>query len=432
MVTTSCPNCGKPLRPGARFCGNCGHTIVATPAAQSGAPPASPATIACPQCGKPVRVGAKFCNNCGKVLQPESVPPVIPVPPAPPVSPAPSLEKPDAGPTLKQAAQPQTAAAPVVNQLSGAPSARVASPSQSRAGPGRKIMWPLIILLLVVICGLVGGGAYIYFKDPFSWFAATKASPTAPVPSQTPELAPLGTATQVELATQNPPTQNSVVAVVPTEATTLVATLEVTPTILTTPVVPVTSTIRPDAPVILLNDYFNDPLNLNWKAWGSPRPILRSGPGDNWLELTATEKPETAGVTTRMEIASTPGNVIEFEGQLNPNYANFPLYFDWDPLQFDRGPENTTPTVLHMEILNNRIILQAPAANNTCQKGFEGAKQHRYMLKFSGEKLVELYIDGNEQAICQLDTGIKAIPGRISFSGTGWVSHVLVTSSSLP
>jgi hypothetical protein len=432
MVTTSCPNCGKPLRPGARFCGNCGHTIVNAPAAQSGAPPASPNTIACPQCGKPVRVGAKFCSNCGKVLQPESVPPVTPVPPAPPVSPAPFVEKPDAGPTLKPAVQPQTTAAPAVNQLAGAPSARAASPTQSRAGSGRKIMWPLIILVLVVICGLIGGAAYIYFKDPFSWFAAAKASPTVLVPSQTPELAPIGTATQAELATQNPPTPNSVVAVVPTEAITLTATLEGTSTILTTPVAPVTSTIRSDAPVILLNDYFNDPLNLNWKAWGSPRPILRSGPGDNWLELTATEKPETAGVTTRMEIASTPGNVIEFEGQLNPNYANFPLYFDWDPLQFDRGPENTTPTVLHLEILNNRIILKAPAANNTCQKGFEGAKQHRYLLKFTGEKLVELYIDGNEQAICQLDTGIKAIPGRISFSGTGWVSHVLITGSSLP
>jgi uncharacterized Zn finger protein (UPF0148 family) len=49
MTTTSCPNCGKPLRPGARFCGNCGHTIPATPSAQAGTPP-SPARNAVSQC----------------------------------------------------------------------------------------------------------------------------------------------------------------------------------------------------------------------------------------------------------------------------------------------------------------------------------------------------------------------------------------------
>jgi hypothetical protein len=293
-------------------------------------------------------------------------------------------------------------------------------------------MWPLLILALVVVCGLGGGGVYIYFKDPFGWLATTKASPTAPQPSQTPEPAATATATKVELSTQNPPTATFTVAIEPAATVALTATLEVSPTILFTPAVPVTGTTPSAAPAILLNDYFTDPLNVNWKAWGSPRPIIRSGPGNNWLELPVNDKPETAGVTTRMEIANAPGNVIEFEGQLNINYANFPLFFDWDPLQFDRGPENTNPTVLHLEIQDTRIVLQAPAANNTCQKEFEGAKQHRYVLKFVGEKKVELYIDGDNQAICQLDMGIKAVPGRISFTGTGWVSHVLVTGLNLP
>ena len=117
------------------------------------------------------------------------------------------------------------------------------------------------------------------------------------------------TATQVQLSTQNPPTPTFTVAVVPVEAATLTATIEVSSTFSLTPAALVSSTTPSEPPAILLNDYFNDPLNINWKAWGSPRPILRSGPGDNWLELTATEKPETAGVTTRMEIASAPGNV---------------------------------------------------------------------------------------------------------------------------
>ncbi len=422
MTTTNCPNCGKPLRPGARFCGSCGYTISTTPSAQAGAPPAAPATIACPQCGRPVRVGAKFCSNCGKVLQPEPPLPAAPLPPAPQPTEKPAVEL-----ALKPAAQPQPVPTPTAR-----PPARVAAPAQSKTGAGRKIMWPLLILVLVVVCGLGGGGAYVYFKHPFGWLAATKASPTAPQPSQTPKPAATATATNEALSTQNPSTPTFTVAVEPATTVALTATLEVSPTILFTPAVLVTGTASAAAPAILLNDYFNDPLNINWKAWGSPRPIIRSGPGNNWVELTATDKPETAGVTTRMEIASAPGYVIEFEGQQNPNYANFPLFFDWDPLQFDRGPENTNPTVLHLEIQSTRIVLQAPAANNTCQKAFEGAKQHRYILKFVAEKKVELYIDGDNQALCQLDMGIKPIPGRISFTGTGWVSHVLITGSNLP
>lgn len=430
MTTTNCPNCGKPLRPGARFCGSCGYTIPATASAQASTPPASPATIPCPQCGKPIRVGSKFCSNCGKVLQQEPALPETPGTPAPPVE-TPVLE-----PPLKAAVQPKPIAAPAGSPPAGSSLSRVAAPTQSEIGPGHKFMWPLIVLALLVICVLGGGGAYVFLKDPFGWFAAAKASPTVPVPSQTLELAATASATEVVISTENPPTPTFTVAVVPavtaTPTTTLTASLEISPTIAFSPAVPVTGTTPSAPPAILLDDEFNGPLNINWKAWGSPRPILRSGPGDSWLELTATENPAMAGVTTRIQIANAPGNVIEFEGQLNPNYANFPLFFDWDPLQFDRGPENTTLTVLHLAIQNNRIVLQAPAANNTCQQELEGAKQHSYALKFVGDKQVALYIDGRDQAICQLDLGIMAIPGRISFTGTGWVTHVLVTGAELP
>ena len=375
MATTSCPNCGKPLRPGARFCGNCGHTIPATPSAQAGASPAGPDTIACPQCGKPVRVGAKFCSNCGKVLQQESTLPAMPVPPAPSVPPAPPVEKPVSEPTIETGSSTPTGCSASRQPAAGAPSARVAAPSQSQAGrwsqndvavdhpgiggdlrAGRR--WSVCLLLKILLAGsrqLKPALLPLFPARRLSWRRLRLRRTW----NSRPKI---------------PPTPTFTVAVVPAITVTLTATVEVTPTILLTPAVPVTGTTPSGAPAILLNDYFNDPLNINWKAWGSPRPILRSGPGDNWLELTATEKPETAGVTTRMEIANSPGNVIEFEGQLNPNYANFPLFFDWDPLQFDRGPENTTPTVLHLAIQNNRIVLQAPAANNTCQKEFKGAQ----------------------------------------------------------
>jgi membrane protease subunit (stomatin/prohibitin family) len=48
-----CSQCGKPLTPDAKFCGECG-------AAQS--------ATACPSCGRPADPGAKFCPECGAKL----------------------------------------------------------------------------------------------------------------------------------------------------------------------------------------------------------------------------------------------------------------------------------------------------------------------------------------------------------------------------
>lgn len=56
----ACPKCGSSVQQGARFCPNCGATIVA--------PSASQATSACPNCGKPVAAGARFCPECGQKL----------------------------------------------------------------------------------------------------------------------------------------------------------------------------------------------------------------------------------------------------------------------------------------------------------------------------------------------------------------------------
>ncbi|MHB0877409.1 MAG: zinc ribbon domain-containing protein [Anaerolineae bacterium] len=50
----NCAQCGKGLRPGAKFCDNCG-----APAAAQGQP------SNCPSCGRPLRAGAKFCDECG-------------------------------------------------------------------------------------------------------------------------------------------------------------------------------------------------------------------------------------------------------------------------------------------------------------------------------------------------------------------------------
>ncbi len=61
-ANSACPQCGKAIKPGRKFCGSCG-----TPVALS-APPQTPAKLTCPQCHQPVNPGAKFCRNCGTLL----------------------------------------------------------------------------------------------------------------------------------------------------------------------------------------------------------------------------------------------------------------------------------------------------------------------------------------------------------------------------
>ena len=57
----SCPRCGTPLAPGARFCPRCGLSADGTPAL------ASPAAV-CPNCGAPVTPGTAFCSQCGSPI----------------------------------------------------------------------------------------------------------------------------------------------------------------------------------------------------------------------------------------------------------------------------------------------------------------------------------------------------------------------------
>jgi hypothetical protein len=64
---TACPSCGKPLKPGAKFCGSCGarfDEIQVKPVKERKAK--SPAV--CPNCGKPVEIGWKGCPFCGQSL----------------------------------------------------------------------------------------------------------------------------------------------------------------------------------------------------------------------------------------------------------------------------------------------------------------------------------------------------------------------------
>src|SRR2546428_10227883 len=50
----SCPRCGHPNPPVAKFCSNCGASL----------------ELRCPACGHVNAPGGRFCNECGEALRP--------------------------------------------------------------------------------------------------------------------------------------------------------------------------------------------------------------------------------------------------------------------------------------------------------------------------------------------------------------------------
>ncbi len=67
---TICPNCGKAVKQGKKFCSNCGFKIQKDTSQNPALKSASETLIVhCPNCGNAVKPGKKFCSNCGfKIL----------------------------------------------------------------------------------------------------------------------------------------------------------------------------------------------------------------------------------------------------------------------------------------------------------------------------------------------------------------------------
>ncbi len=68
--SATCPSCGKLLKPGAKFCMGCGAPVSA-PVEQVKPVESS---VVCPSCGKPLKPGAKFCMGCGTPIAQTSQP----------------------------------------------------------------------------------------------------------------------------------------------------------------------------------------------------------------------------------------------------------------------------------------------------------------------------------------------------------------------
>jgi hypothetical protein len=400
-MTISCPKCGKPLRPGVKFCGNCGSPVQAGPQAQTDA-----ATILCPHCNSPVRSGAKFCNVCGKALD------QVPQPAAPPAGGA------------RPAGAPPVMPPPAVASQEGRPAeARPVAPARRRRSGW---LWALVGLL-VIVCLLAGGGGFLYFRNPAGLFRKATTSATA-LPATTQVI--LATTTEAPTATiELQPTDTTAPLPLPTTS----VPEETVPPVQETPVVTVTSTITSaeptQEPVTLLFDDFTDSLAFNWNTWGNPRPLIKPGPQSSWLDLVA-EDSGAAGVTSKREkaIPNASGVVIEFGAQLNERFPQYVLMFDWDPMSYDRGPDNRDPGAIHLEIRRNKMQFSTPRTASGCESELAGTVSHTFTLRIVEGQGVDLYIDGDGLPVCRIaNMGQEVVAGRISFTGLGWVTRVLVT-----
>jgi hypothetical protein len=181
--------------------------------------------------------------------------------------------------------------------------------------------------------------------------------------------------------------------------------------------------------MVLFEDPFDGGLREHWVSWGEPRATIGSGFGDNWLYLKAID-PGQAGVTTRPEFSfsNAPGVEIEFDAQMDEKYPQAALILDWDPATFDRGPENREEGILRLEIRLKQIKLYGRATREVCEQAIASAASHTYLLRLTDGQGVALFLDGAEQPICQLASlETPPQPGKLSFSGLGWVSRVKVT-----
>jgi len=432
MATTTCPNCGKPLRPGAKFCGHCGATLpaAAPPLAtgQQAAPPAAaqPGAL-CPHCGKPVRPGAKFCSNCGKTIEPTGE---FPRPAAAEISASPPV----ASATGEQPRPKPAGAVP-------------APPPAAKSAP-RKGIPVLLLAILVVGCGLASVAGYFAAcrlgifgqKTPSAAVSATVAQLITESPAPTDTFAPTSTELPPSSPTQEtqPPTSTIAVETATQPAATqplLAGTLTITQVV--SPTVALTNTSAPlplPATTLLFEDTFDQDLATNWRTWGSQRPTIDIGPGDRWLSLKA-EVPTSAGATTRRDLAIVLdfGAVIEFEAQLNSRFSRYTLFFDWDPESRNRGPDLLEPGVIHLEIRQEQLKLQTPITEETCVQPVNALEKHLYRLQVTSNQGLELYLDDNPVPVCQITSiGLGPLPGSITFSGLGWVTRVKVLAPVKP
>ena len=394
-MPNTCPNCQRPVRTGAKFCGFCGTRLTpvnASPGtpptpAGSAAPDAGPSGGYCPYCHSPLRLGVKFCSSCGKPLPgPASAQPPTPAPPAPP---------------------PQTPAAEQKTSRE--------RPKRKRS-KGRLIIYLLLILVLCLVISVpLAVFAWPYASPylekflPLGFATATSTSTIEPTSTPTEKPTPLPTET---------PTPKLTETLAPTETISPTATLTPEPTATLTPM----PTISP-----LLADQFTQPLTTTWDVWGIPIPVIITSPVSA-LSLTGSVSSSQAGMTGIPLIPLSPGLVISFTATIDSPAAT--LFLDWDPGSGTRQPE-ASPGSIHLTVEPTQVILRlVPVSAGEalqCSIPLRTEGTHTYSLQLGVGGEVTLLQDSS--FACTLPGpvagGVDNL-GRLSFSGNGTVNKVLV------
>lgn len=408
-MAMNCPNCGRPIRPGAKFCGYCkaelskavqpNEQAKPAPAEASAAAPAE--EKACPHCGKPVRASTRFCPSCGKaVAQPPTPPTPSPLPPPSPVSPG------------KPAAKAQGKPSPL----------RSAWFDRLRQLPRQVV---ILVSIAIGVCCLTGVLIAIAVFDLFG-------SKVAPVPTFPPTS--VGTASPIVTSTVVPsvtptftetPTPSPTLTLLP--ATTETSLPPTTPAALTTPGETGVPSLR-----VLFEENFNTGLDpRKWFLWGQ-LPAQQSGDSNPALLLSG-ETEGAAGVTVQTPITLSTGLVIVFNVKVDVAGAQNVILFNWDPVEVMRQPNRPTGPLL-LKIGNGwvRFEIKRVEPRGTiagCELPLGDTQYHNYQIKIGDKLTAALVMDGIE--VCSLPDTILANPadptGRISFSGRGLVDDLRVT-----
>lgn len=365
-MTGTCPNCGNPVRPGARFCGSCGASL------ESGTSTTfvQPAGSTCPHCGKPVRTDAKFCPSCGEELSSQTTQRETRA-----ISPGETQGQ----PAKKPGEKPSLIGTPTDIDTSS-------SPPQSN--------WPqfaVIIILSVIVLALA---SYLAWD---TGLLSTNATATI-TPTQTMTVLPSATAS-VTIALETPTPTIS-----PQPSSEPSATAQLTETTPTT---------------VVIDEDFGNTLETNWTVWGTPEPQIRSALG-YYLELEADSR--AAGITSNVVFPFSENTLIRFDASLSAADVDL-LSLDFDPQDVNRQP-NSAPGAVHLDLGNDRlrlIVSDAPL----CIKPLPDREYYTFTLKIE-ESGLSLWVD-NDQLCPTTAFNLTLDQVRLSFSGRGRLDNILVT-----
>lgn len=395
-MSTTCPHCGSPVRPGTKFCGNCGKPIPAAPS------PAAAIGPACPHCGKTVREGAKFCNHCGQsiVLESAAAAPVSVSPPSP-VGTAPPPTVVPAGPVAAQARKSSA--------------------------------WLVIGLLAVLLCGAAAVGAFLFRDQLTSLLPGARPTATLAQPSAAATDTSVSLPTDTATATPPPtPTTTATVTPLPTETQTPTPTSTATPTEVGT----ATPTLKPDReretpkpfPTFdppypfpfdfIFGDDFDKDWDDRWDTWGKPDCDIETFEGDDFLSIFSERN--RGGISQRQPFTLTVGTEMQFVVRFPKTAVNPPvLVLDWDPADQLRQP-GAPRGPIHMEIFpqSASIFMKNGSVPCVLRLPQNNSVQHTYVVRIDFDGVITVFNTLDASLVCEM-TNFRSIPqvGRVSFSG---------------